>query len=116
VKFLVIEAGDVADAIADTAMDPVILDIGKDVGLDDGEVHALQIKQVGDVLDRPVAGDRQDPEPGRGIVENLAHVGGNAQIGAALIAGHHADDRRGRRLRRLGRLLGSGRCCKAEQG
>ena len=79
----VVKAGDVANPIADAAMDATILDIGEHVGLDDREVDALEIEQVGDVLDRPVAGDRQDAHARRRVVEHR-HVGGDPQIGAGL--------------------------------
>ena len=87
---LIVEFGDVLDQAVDTRQQLLPLRIGQHVGLDDADIDAAQHQDIGDVLQRALADDRQHPQR-VAIVQHCGQVGGDAGIGAVRPAGDDAD-------------------------
>ena len=62
VDLFVIEFGNVMDTPVDRREHALAPHEGEDIGLHDAEVDTAKIKDVGDVLDRTLAEDRQDSQ------------------------------------------------------
>src|SRR5437762_5089237 len=68
------ELGDERKLAGDAVENVVAVDIGKNIGRDYPGIHSLEIEDIAYGLDRPAAGDRQDPEALLAI-ENCCKIG-----------------------------------------
>jgi hypothetical protein len=103
---------DVVDAPLDAGDAFHVAKVIEHIGVGNGDIDALEIDEVADVADRPVAHDRQDPQVVR-IIEGFAQIGRVANEGAFQQAAGDTDgpvvDTGGlRRLFFTDRLVGNG--------
>src|SRR6185312_1194531 len=88
VDLLIIELGDVANALHQAGEHVVLLRVGQSVRLHKADIDASEVEDIGEILQRSLAVDRQYPE--RAVVKD-GQVGGGPRIGSAFHPGNDAD-------------------------
>ena len=90
-ELLVVELGDIGDPVFDAGEEVLLPCIIENVRLQDRHVDAAQQLEVGEVLQRSFADDRQYP-PRRPVVDDIGEILGNAHRDAGGARRFELDD------------------------